>query len=277
MSKTLFVTGSSSGIGRAAVMLFLKRGWNVVATMRSPQEEKELTKLAGVLVTHADVTVETSIRDAIERGIATFGGIDVLLNNAGYGAYGPLEATPIEHIRKEFETNVIGALTAIKAIAPHFRQRGGGVIVNISSIGGRAAMPLGSLYHGSKFAVEGMSESLQYEMAEIGVTVKLVEPGFTRTNFAGRSLQFNDDPDLVEYRSIVASTINAFDALSNDAADAESVAETIFRAATDGEDRLRYVTGKGAEALLEVRMKEDDAAFTRHIRNLFGLDRNGHN
>jgi NAD(P)-dependent dehydrogenase (short-subunit alcohol dehydrogenase family) len=183
MSKTLFVTGSSSGIGRAAVILFLDHGWNVVATMRSPQEENELTKLAGVLVTHADVTVETSISDAIDKGIATFGGIDVLLNNAGYGAYGPLEATPTEHIRKEFETNVIGALAAIKAITPHFRQRGGGTIINISSMGGRAAMPLGSLYHGSKFAVEGMSEALQYEMAEIGVAVKLVEPGITPYQF----------------------------------------------------------------------------------------------
>lgn len=273
MPKTVFVTGSSSGIGRAAAMLFHDRGWNVVATMRSPQRESELTQLPHVLVTETDVTVETSIANAIDAGIARFGGIDVLLNNAGYGAYGPLEATSIGHIRQEFETNVIGALAVIKAMTPHFRQRGRGVIVNMSSIGGRVAFPLGSLYHGSKFAIEGVTEALQYEMAEIGVAVKLVEPGMTRTNFAGRSFQFNDDPRLPEYRPIVASTIGAFETLGKDAADAQSVAETIYHAATDGDDRLRYVTGKDAEALLKMRRDEDDVAFARHIRKAFGLDR----
>jgi NAD(P)-dependent dehydrogenase (short-subunit alcohol dehydrogenase family) len=273
MPKTLLATGTSSGIGRASVQLFQKRGWNVVATMRTPRDETELRQLPNVLVTRADVTDEVGIRDAVREGIAKFGQIDVLLNNAGYGAYGPLEATPLEHIRKEFETNVIGALAAIKAITPHFRERRAGTIVNISSLGGRVAMPLGSLYHGSKFAVEGMSEALQYEMAELGVAVKLVEPGFTRTNFSGRSFQFNDDASLAEYRDIVARTTSAFERFSKVAAGAEAVAETVYRAATDGDDRLRYVTGEDAEALLQVRMKEDDAAFTRHIRQSFALDR----
>jgi len=275
MTKTLLATGASSGIGRASVQLFQKRGWNVIATMRSPQNETELTHLPNVLVTRADVTDEVGIGNAVREGIAKFGQVDVLLNNAGYGAYGPLEATPIEHIRKEFETNVIGALAAIKAITPHFRERRSGTIVNMSSMGGRAAMPLGSLYHGSKFAVEGMTEALQYEMAEIGVGVKLVEPGITRTNFGGCSFQFNDDPSLSEYRRIVASTMGAFEIFSKDASEAEAVAETIYRAATDDDDRLRYVTGKDAEALLKVRMEESDAGFTRHIRKSFGLDRSG--
>ena len=275
MSKTLLATGASSGIGRASVQLFQKRGWNVIATMRSPEKETELTHLPNVLVTRADVTDEVGISNAIREGIAKFGQVDVLLNNAGYGAYGPLEATSIEQIRKEFETNVIGALAAIKAITPHFRERRSGTIVNMSSVGGRAAMPLGSLYHGSKFAVEGLTEALQYEMAEIGVVVKLVEPGITRTNFGGRSFQFNDDPSLSEYRQIIASTMGAFESFGKDAAEAESVAETIYRAVTDGDNRLRYVTGKDAEALVKVRLEESDAGLTRHIRKLFGLDRSG--
>jgi NAD(P)-dependent dehydrogenase (short-subunit alcohol dehydrogenase family) len=273
MPKTQLATGTSSGIGRASVRLFQQRGWNVIATMRTPQHETELRQLPNVLVTRADVTDEVGIRDAMREGIARFGQVDVLLNNAGYGAYGPLEATPIEHIRKEFETNVIGALAAIKAIVPHFRERRAGTIVNISSMGGRVAMPLGSLYHGSKFAVEGMTEALQYELAEIGVAVKLVEPGMTRTNFGERSFQFNDDPRLTEYRHIVARTMHAFTVAGKDAANAEAVAETIYRVATDSDDRLRHVTGEDAEALLQVRVKQDDAALTRHIRQAFGLDR----
>lgn len=272
MRQTLFVTGASSGIGRAAAALFHERGWNVVATMRSPQKESELTALPNVLVTRVDVTVEETIAEAIRKGIDTFGQIDVVLNNAGYGAYGPVEATPIAHVRREFETNVIGMLAVIKAVAPHFRQRGRGVIVNMSSMGGKVAFPLGSLYHGSKFAVEGLTEALQYEMAAIGVTVKLVEPGVTRTNFGGRSFQLNDDERLTEYRDVVGKTMGAFEALGKDAAEPRSVAETIYRAATDGESQLRYVTGNDADAILQARRREDDDTFTRRVRTLFGLE-----
>jgi len=272
MPKTLLATGTSSGIGRAAAELFRERGWNVVATMRSPAKESELNRFDNVLVTDLDVTDEASIRDAVAKGIETFGRIDVLLNNAGYGAYGPIEATAVENMKKEFETNVVGMLAAVKAIAPHFRERGGGMIVNISSMGGRVAMPLGALYHGSKFAVEGATEALQYEMAAIGVAVKLIEPGVTRTNFAGRSFQFNDDQSLTGYRQVVASTMAAFEAMNKDAGDAHSVAETIYRAVTDGTDQLRYPSGGDAEALLQARKSEDDATFTARVRKLFGLN-----
>lgn len=271
MPRTLFATGTSSGIGRATAMLFHERGWNVVATMRSPEKENELNKLANVRVAYTDVTAEASIRSAISEGISAFGHIDVLLNNAGYGAYGLIEATPTEHMRKEFETNVIGMLAAVKAMVPHFRERGSGMIVNISSMGGQVAMPLGSLYHGSKFAVEGATEALQYEMAAIGVAVKLIEPGMTRSNFAGRSFQFNDDEKLIEYRDIVAKTMAAFERVNKDAGEAQSVAATIYRAVTDGSEQLRYPSGPDAEALLQARKSEDDASFTGRIRNLFGL------
>ena len=272
MSQTLFVTGASIGIGRTASLLFHERGWNVIATMRSPEKESELTRIPNVLVTRADVTDEKSVAAAAKKGIDTFGQIDVLLNNAGYGAYGPIEATPMDDVRKEFDTNVIGMLAAIKAIVPHFRQRGKGMIVNISSVGGRVAFPLGSLYHGSKFAVEGVTEALQFEMAAIGVTVKLVEPGQTRTNFAGRSFQFNDDEHLTEYRDVVGKTMAAFETLGKDAAEPQSVAETIYRAATDGTTQLRYVSGRDADDLLQSRKREDDETFTRRIRKLFGLE-----
>lgn len=271
MPQTLLLTGASSGIGRACARLFQSRGWNVIATMRSPQNETELTRLPNVLVARADVTDEAGITDALREGIAKFGQVDVLLNNAGYGAYGPIEATPIDRIRHQFETNVIGVLAAIKAMGPHFRKRRAGTIINISSVGGRVAMPLGALYHGSKFAIEGLTEALQFEMAEIGVRVKLVEPGMTRTDFGGRSFQFNDDPNLEEYRNIVARNSAAFAALGQGAADPESVAETVYLAATDGSDRLRYLSGKDAEALIALRERESEADFRRHMRGTFGL------
>jgi len=271
MTKTILITGSSSGIGRASARLFQQRGWNVVATMRTPDKETELTRLPQVLVTCADVTDDASLAAAIEQGIARFARIDVLLNNAGYGAYGPIEATSVEHMRKEFETNVIGMLSAVRAIAPHFREEGGGTIVNVSSVGGKVAMPLGALYHGSKFAVEGATEALQYEMETINVRVKLVEPGMTKTNFGGSSFQFNDDPSLSEYREIVGKTLSGFGTLNANPGTPESVAQTIYLAATDPSARLRFPTGEDAEAMLKWRSSDDDATFFQRVREMFQL------
>ena len=126
MSKTILITGASSGIGKATARYFHEQGWNVVATMRSPKNEKELTALANVLVLRLDVQDPSSIGSAIEAGLARFGKIDALLNNAGYGAYGPLEATPMENIRRQFDVNVIGLLETTKAVLPHFRSSGSG-------------------------------------------------------------------------------------------------------------------------------------------------------
>jgi NADP-dependent 3-hydroxy acid dehydrogenase YdfG len=183
MNKTILITGSSSGIGRATATLFHEKGWNVVATMRRPESESELNKLDRVLVTRLDVIDLESIQAAVKQGLDRFGKIDVLLNNAGFGVFGPLEATPLEKIREQFETNVLGLLATTKVLLPIFRANREGMIINVSSVGGKITFPLGSLYHGTKFAIEGISEALSFEMAEIGVKVKIVEPGAVRTNF----------------------------------------------------------------------------------------------
>lgn len=157
MNPTILVTGASSGIGKATAKLFNNNAWNIIATMRSPDNEEELTTLDKVLITRLDVTEQASIEAAVNVGIEHFGKIDVLLNNAGYGAYGPLEVFDMEKIKRQFDTNVIGLLATTKSLLPHFRDNKCGTIVNISSIGGQMTFPLGTLYHGTKFAVEGLS------------------------------------------------------------------------------------------------------------------------
>src|ERR1700690_4331760 len=145
-AKTVLITGSSTGIGRATAELFQTRGWQVVATMRNPEVGKDLAALKNVLVLKLDVTDEESIRSAVAAAVDHFGGIDVLVNNAGYGLYGAIEAIPVESLRRQFETNVIGLLAMTAAVVPGFRKRGSGVIVNVGSIAGRLTLPFGAPY-----------------------------------------------------------------------------------------------------------------------------------
>jgi len=247
MKQTILITGASSGIGKETAKLFQSRGWNVVATMRAPENETALKLLSNVLVTRLDVLEPDSIETAIQLGISKFGKIDVLLNNAGYGAYGPLESFPREKVLRQFNTNVIGLLDVTRALLPHFRKNNGGIIINVSSMGGKMTFPLGSLYHGTKFAVEGISESLRFEVEEFGGKVKIVEPGAIATDFAGRSFDFNNDENLVEYQNIVTKITSAFPSMIKKAATTDVVTKVIFEAATDGKNKLRYMAGKDAK------------------------------
>jgi NAD(P)-dependent dehydrogenase (short-subunit alcohol dehydrogenase family) len=270
MNKTLLITGTSTGLGRATAKLFQSKGWNVIATMRTPSNESELTQLDHTLVTRLDVQDIPSIESAVDAGIAKFGRIDALVNNAGYGAYGPLEATPLEKIRRQFDVNVLGLLATTQALLPHFRENRSGTIVNISSIGGRMAFPLGTLYHGTKFAVEGLSESLHYELAPLGIHVKVVEPGGIKTDFAGRSFDFSNDPALTEYQPLVQSLINVMGPLMAKGSSAEQIASIVYDATTDGTDRLRYEAGEDAVQMLATRRAVDDAAFFAGMKAQFG-------
>ncbi|MEM7009152.1 MAG: SDR family oxidoreductase [Thermodesulfobacteriota bacterium] len=271
MSNTVLITGSSSGIGKATAKYFAEKGWNVVATMRTPEKEEELTGLDNVLVTRLDVLDLDSIDNAIAEGIAKFGKIDVVVNNAGYGAFGPLEATPRENIVRQFDVNVIGVLDVTKAILPHFRENHSGTIINITSVGGKITLPLGSLYHGTKFAVEGITEALHYEMEHIGVKVKLVEPGAIKTDFAGRSFDFNHDENLTEYQHTVDTLNAALEPMMENAAEPVLVGEVIYQAATDGTNTIRYVAGEDAEQWLAQRSQVDDETFIQGIKDQFGF------
>jgi NAD(P)-dependent dehydrogenase (short-subunit alcohol dehydrogenase family) len=272
MTNTILITGASSGIGRATAKLFQVKGWNVIATMRDPDKETELAALERTLVTRLDVQDIDSISSAVNAGISRFGRIDALLNNAGYGAYGPLEATPLEKIRRQFDTNVIGLMATTQAVLPYFRKQGAGVILNVSSIGGRMTFPLGTLYNGSKFAVEGLSEALHYELAPLGVRVKIIEPGRVKTDFGGRSFDFSNDASLTEYQALVQAFVRALGPGSGEGSSPEAVAEVVFTAATDGADQLRYEATPDAVQLLARRRAVDDATFFAGVRARFGLD-----
>ena len=271
MKKTLLITGASSGIGKAAARRFQAEGWNVIATMRSPEREAELTALDGVLVTRLDVLDVASIGAAVDAGLNRFGRIDALLNNAGYGAYGPLEATPLDKVRRQFDVNVMGVLATTQAVLPHLRRQRSGVIVNVSSIGGKITFPLGTLYHGTKFAVEGLSEALHYELLPLGIRVRIVEPGMVKTDFAGRSFDFSNDQALTEYQPLVGAFMSALGPMAANASHPDRVADVIFRAATDEGDRLRYEAGPDAEQMLGARRASDDAAFIGGMRAQFGI------
>jgi len=246
MGQTILITGASSGIGKETAKFFQSKGWNVVATMRNPEQGAELAGLKNILVTKLDVLELDTIHEAVSSGIQRFGSIEVLLNNAGYGAYGPLESFPRERILRQFNTNVIGLLDVTRAVLPHFRENGKGIIINVSSMGGKMTFPLGSLYHGTKFAVEGISESLRYEVEQFGGRVKIVEPGAIATDFAGRSFDFSNDEKLSAYQNIVSKILAAFPQMIKNASTTDVVTRVIYEAATDGTGKLRYMAGKDA-------------------------------
>lgn len=271
MNKTILITGASSGIGKETAKLFQSKGWNVIATMRNTETETELNQFDNVLVAKLDVLNVGSIQKAFQVGIQKFGSIDVLLNNAGYGAYGPLEAFSRDKIVRQFNTNVIGLLDVTKIILPYFRQNKKGIVINISSIGGKMTFPLGSLYHGTKFAVEGISESLNYELEQFGGQVKIVEPGMIATDFSGRSFDFNNDENMTEYKKIVDSLMTVMPIMAQNASPASIVAEVIFEAATDNKKQLRYIAGEDAKKLIENRKSFDDYTFINGIKSQFGL------
>ncbi len=269
MEKTILITGASSGIGKATAIHFQNKGWNVIATMRNPEKEIELNMLENIQLEKLDVLDLWSIDSAIQNGIKKFGKIDAILNNAGYGAYGPLESFKREDIIRQFNTNVIGLIDVTRAVTPHFRANKSGIIVNISSIGGQMTFPLGSLYHGTKFAVEGISESLHYEMKEIGVKVKIVEPGMIATDFGGRSFDFQAG-EIDDYQPTIGALMKQWQNPENSTSPASLVADVIYTAVTDDTEQLRYRAGDDANFLLDSRKKMTDDEFFSMMNNQMG-------
>jgi NAD(P)-dependent dehydrogenase (short-subunit alcohol dehydrogenase family) len=270
MSPTLLITGSSSGIGKMTAIHFARQGWNVAATMRDPSKSAEdFAPFRNIRLYALDVTDNQSIEQAIAAAIQDFGQIDILVNNAGFGTDGVFEAMNDEVIARQFDTNVFGLMRVTRAIIPHFRSNQNGIIIQIASMGGRLAFPLFSIYHSSKWAVEGFSESLQYELAPFGIQVKIVEPGAIKTEFYGRSRSFITSPELPMYNNFVVKAQRVNQGFGENGEPPEKVAEAIFQAAIDRSSRLRYVVGKPAPLLLMLRKLLPEAWFLAIVKNSY--------
>jgi NAD(P)-dependent dehydrogenase (short-subunit alcohol dehydrogenase family) len=271
MNKTVLITGTSSGIGKIAATYFAGQGWNVAATMRTPEKETELNTLANVRLYALDVTRPESIHKALAAARSDFGRIDAVVNNAGFGADGVFEAMTDEFIEKQFDTNVFGLMRVTREAIRLMREQGGGTIVQISSTAGRVTFPLYSIYHASKWAVEGFTESLQFEVAEHNIRMKIVEPGAIRTEFYGTSRAFTKPDYTAAYDTFVARCEKVSQGAGAKGADPVVVAKAIFAACTDGSARLRYPSGYPAGPLLALRRILPERWFYALIRRIYGL------
>jgi NAD(P)-dependent dehydrogenase (short-subunit alcohol dehydrogenase family) len=240
INKTILITGASSGIGLATARYFAQRGWQVVATMRTPhQAPADLHRLANVLVLPLDVLDVASIAAAVAAALHAFGRLDVLFNNAGYALAGAFEALSPAQVQQQFHTNVYGVMNVTRAMLPHFRDRRQGLILTTTSVGGHIAFPLYSVYNATKFAVEGFMESLQYEVQQFNIQVRTIVPGTVRTDFTA-AIQYVPAPAYNPYAQRVhAQTLASY----AHAATPESVARVVFAAATRGGTSARVLAG----------------------------------
>lgn len=267
MEKVVLITGASSGIGRETAKLFQAKNWRVAATMRRPEEHEDLQKIADIECFRLDVTDVESIKATISATLEKFRRIDAVVNNAGYGLLGPFEAASDEQVRKQFETNVFGLMNVCREMIPVFRGQKRGTIVNISSLTGLAAVPLSSLYAASKFAIEGFTESLQYELEPFGIRVKLIEPGPIKTDFYTRSEEIARTDGLHVYDERLEKFLEFMNKGGAEAPDGSIVAETIYEAVTDGSKRVRY--GVNTKGLPAMKRFMPESLFRTAVKKIF--------
>jgi NAD(P)-dependent dehydrogenase (short-subunit alcohol dehydrogenase family) len=254
MPQTILITGCSTGFGKLTAKLFHEKGWNVIATMRSPEKESELTQLDNILVTKLDVTDKESVTKAVSQGLAKFGTIDALVNNAGYGGHAFLEQFSEEQIYKMFETNVFGVMRVSRAVLPHMRKQKNGVIINVTSMAGYAGLSLSSIYSASKFAVEGLTEAMALEYKPFNIKVKAVAPGAYGTNFIAatdNSLEQGDSELIPVAQKIAAHFAGLVEQMLNqggETADPQEVADKIYECITS-ETPVHNIIGADAEML----------------------------
>jgi NAD(P)-dependent dehydrogenase (short-subunit alcohol dehydrogenase family) len=265
--RTIFITGSSSGLGRAAAKLFAVRGWKVVATMRNPERENELADLPGVVLLPLDITDQAQSEPATAKAVSG-GGVDVVFNNAGYGMAGPLEALTDEQILRMVSTNLMGAIRTTKAFIPHSREKRAGLFINTTSIGGLITVPFNSIHHATKWALEGWSESMAFELNQLGIGMKTVSPGGMKTDFFTRSLDTGRHPAYDPLVDRVMSAITDPKQMETYSTP-EQIADVVHEAATDGKDQLRYVAGADAKATYAARLQMGDEAFRKAMGQRF--------
>jgi NAD(P)-dependent dehydrogenase (short-subunit alcohol dehydrogenase family) len=255
MKKTVFITGTSTGLGKLTAKHFAAQGWNVAATMRTPEKETELTGYENIRVFRMDVTDIDQVKTALRDAIVAFGKIDVVINNAGVGSYGALEAAYESVIDWQYNTNVRGPINVIRAALPHFRENKGGMFINISSfMGVTTAVPVGSLYNMSKFALEGLTEGLYYELKPLNIELRLVEQGGSSGNNFKERIVWNSHPEIHDYDDI---TNKVKDMMANiDPAlldDPQTIVDVIYDLATGKSKQFRTLVGAQGKQLMAMR------------------------
>jgi NAD(P)-dependent dehydrogenase (short-subunit alcohol dehydrogenase family) len=271
-SRVALVTGGSSGIGEEAALRLQQAGFDVYAVARRVDRMADLEK-QGITVFAMDVTDDASMVAGIDRIIADHGRIDVLVNNAGYGSYGAVEDVPIDEGRRQFEVNVFGLARLTQLVTPHLRAQGTGRIINISSIGGKFYEPLGAWYHATKFAVEGLSDSLRIELAPFGIDVVLIEPGPIRTEWNEISREsLTETSSGGAYEEMAASVRKVLERADTSrlmSSKPSVVGRKIVKAATARNPRARYPVGRNAGTILAARRLLPDRAFDAVVKRMY--------
>jgi len=277
------ITGSSSGIGFETSLLLARNGIYTYATMRNLSKSQEILDITKkeclpLKVLTLDVTDEKSTQKAVDIVMYEQNRIDILVNNAGYSLVGALEQISMDEIKEEFETNFFGIIKLIQKVLPQMRKQHSGRIINVSSLAGRIGLPLASAYVSSKFALEGLSESLKYEVQDFGIYVILIEPGVIKTNFIknlkiGKQVIKSKNGDVntisadLPYAEITQKRISAFKPRFEKGSSAKEVADTILEAVTSDKPKFRYIVGQDASKLMEIRKNTSDEEFGKIVMN----------
>lgn len=276
-SQIALVTGSSTGIGFETSLALARNGFHTYATMRNLDKSGKIMEIASnenlpLDVLRLDVTDDKSIKEAIGQVYDKNKRIDVLINNAGYALAGPLEETSTEEIKTQFETNFFGAIKTMQSVIPIMRNQKNGKIVNITSMGGRIAIPLDPIYHGTKFALEGLSECIRYELGLFNIKIILIEPGAVGSNFWNNIKMANkSENSLSPYQNVIDTVSETFSKMSENVISPSDVATIIIKAVTTNTPEFRYVVGEDAKMIMEKSKNLSDKEFENFIKEQFNL------
>ena len=276
MEKVAVVTGTSSGIGFETALALAREGYYTYATMRAIVKSDKIQELAKkenlkIHVLELDVDDENSVRTAIQKILEQKQRIDVLVNNAGWGLWGCVEDVSINEFKAQFDTNFFSIIRLIQEVVPTMRKQGSGTIVNVSSVVGRIGVPASHAYISSKFALEGLSESLRFELAPFGVNVVIIEPGVIKTNFMKNMKMAEKSESDTVYRDITVKVVSGVKMMAEMGTHPKEVADTIVKTTKDEKPLPRYVVGNDASMFLEAKKSKTDIEFENYLKKeLYG-------
>ena len=276
MEKVAVVTGASSGIGFETALALAREGYHTYATMRDITKSdkiKELGEKDGlkISVLELDVNNDDSVKAAIKKILDEKQRIDVLVNNAGWGLWGCVEDVSVDEFKTQFETNFFSVIRLIQEVGPTMRKQGSGKIINISSVAGRIGFPASPAYISSKFALEGLSESLRLEMAPFGVDVIIIEPGVIKTNFLNPVRLAKKSESDTAYRDITTKVVSGVKMMAEMGTPPKEVADTIVKSINDDKSLPRYIVGNDASMFLEAKKSKTDIEFENYLKKeLYG-------